>query len=124
MGHGRFIERSTFAPAPSAGSLDAEHVAGREVKAVFSGEFDLFSGSFLCDGGGAWCAVFSALQSPGTKISAVGEQGHLRIGEQFDFADEAVAAAKFAFAAGAVAKAVVAHAERIGVLERLNGRVK
>jgi hypothetical protein len=47
----------------------------------------------------ARCAFFSALQSIGLELPAVGEQRDLRIGEQLDLADEAVAASELARAA-------------------------
>src|ERR1017187_7699615 len=108
MGHRAFLYwrpliwfggKLAFSPAAAAGCIDAQNVACGNLAAAFSRQLGMLGGSGLRDPRSSVLTIFTALQSPGLKFSPLGEQGHLSIGEQLDFANEAVAAAKLPIAA-------------------------
>src|SRR5438045_684999 len=60
----------------------------------------------------------------GTRLAPVGDDRHLRGGEELDFLHDAVAAAPAAPAPGVRAQAVLGDPHRVGMLHRLDGGVE
>ena len=76
------------------------------------------------DGCFAGGAGLTTCQSPWLCFAAVCEKRDLRIAEQFDFANEAVAAAMLPCTAGVAAEGITNHAKWKRVLECLDGGVE
>ena len=84
-------------PQPAAaGSFDADSVAAAQARAALAGhEFGGTVGAKYH--GAARRAWFTAGEAVGSRLAPVGEDGDGGVGEHFDFADDAVAAAMLAF---------------------------
>jgi hypothetical protein len=71
-----------------------QSVAPGEMKAAFARKFDSLNGSGLDNPCPAGCAVPAAIQAVGTEFPALSQKRDLRISQQLNFTDQAIAAAK------------------------------
>src|SRR5581483_901730 len=69
-------------------------------------------------------SVFAAAQAVRRALAPIRKQRHARRRERFDFANRPVATFLSSLPAGIFANAVLAHAQRISVLERFRGCVE
>ena len=69
-------------------------------------------------------AWLSSSQSVGTEFPAIAQQRNLCIGEQFDFANQTIAAAKFPGTSRFWAISISPHAKGIRIFQRFNRRVQ
>jgi hypothetical protein len=111
-----------LAPATAAWGFYADSFSCTQANAGLAGYF------FRCavtpdDQGAAGSGVGSSGQAVGSAGTAVGEQSDLGIGQDFDFADDSVAAGVEACASTFGAKRILPEANRVGVFEGLGGGV-
>ena len=82
-------------PAAAAGGFDANSFAALQMQAAFAGQnFSRTVGAN--DGGAARCSSAATSESIRAGLTAVGEQSHGGVGEQLQFAHDAIATAMFA----------------------------
>src|SRR5205807_9515807 len=103
-----------FSPSSASGGFNFNALALAQARAEFAGH--LFLVTILpCDERLAGRAICATRESPRPTLAPVGKQSDIAIAEDFDFADYAITAIEFPFAAAAGAQRVRAHAQRIGV---------
>ena len=93
------LEGLGHSPAAAAGGFEVDEVVLLGVDAALGGEG--FGGAVGADEEGeADFAAVASGEAVGLEAAAVAEESNLGVGEEFDFADEAVAAAELAGAPG------------------------
>src|SRR5262249_59879891 len=99
----------TFAPAPAAGRFDPDALAFLQAHAGFAGQ-DLMSSITMNDFGLAGRTVGAAVQSVRPARATIGQQSYFGIGEQLDFAHNAITAVKLAGAAASLPQRIAGYA--------------
>jgi hypothetical protein len=110
-------------PSRRPASRSARHPPGRVVCCICPGGVPLVPGGIHdpCTPGRAVSASF---ETPGSKVPALGQQRELRWDQHLNFWNQSIAAAKLTAAARSTATRITLHAERVSLLQRLNGRVE
>ncbi len=112
-----------FAPATSARRLEVQYVSFRQTMTALSGQLRHLLAAALGEPRASRRACVSALQAVRPQLSALRQQGHLRIGEQLYLSNQSIAATEPTRPTRSVTVRVTANPEWIGVLQRLDGRV-
>src|SRR5256885_2030499 len=128
MNQSSFIPRSSFiahlclSVSAAARRFNSHAVARFELVAAFGRDASCLA--VTNDRVTACAPVFAAAESIRRAFSSVGEQGHTRGHERFDFADDAITSASISLPARTFANGVAAHAQRVSIFESFGGAVE
>src|SRR5258707_2059364 len=119
----RLADVPSYTKPAAARRFDPHAIARRQIPTAFRRKL-LLTSIGANDERAAECSIIPALQSIRGALAAIREQGHSRRGQYFDLAYRSIAALVSSLPSRSFANAILAHAQRVRVLERLSRRVQ